>query len=63
MKIDPLMACLIAKVDPVYLRFKDVDGSIIIKLEKVTYTLVVEVRVHIPRTITSSVRCLPWSLI
>ena len=37
MKIDPVMADLLAKVDPVYSRFKDIDGSIIVKLEKALY--------------------------
>ena len=31
------MADLLAKVDPVYSRFKDIDGSIIVKLEKALY--------------------------
>ena len=37
MKIDPVMADLLAKVDPVYSRYKDIGGSIIVKLEKALY--------------------------
>jgi hypothetical protein len=37
MKIDPVMADLLAKIDPVYSRYKDIGGSIIVKLEKALY--------------------------